>query len=90
MNWDVDLFTDFKRELPHSLEPGLLRELPPLGLGDPFLREDVGETQRAPPPAAAAADGGDEVDMADRAAGDLRGGGGAEDSNGGRGDRGEK
>lgn len=65
-------------ELPHSLEPGLLRATPPLRLGDPFLREDGGEMQRAPPPtpAAAAAEGGDEVgdevDMADRATGDPR------------------
>jgi hypothetical protein len=56
-----------------------LRATPPLRVGDPFLREDVGEMQRAPPPSAAAVEGGeevgDEVDMADRGTGDPRGDG---------------
>jgi hypothetical protein len=53
-----------------------LREPPPLRLGDPFLREDVGETQRAPPPPPPPqVGGGDEVDMANCRTGDPRRGG---------------
>jgi hypothetical protein len=54
-----------------------LRATPPLRLGDPFLREDGGEMQRALPPSASAAEGGDEVgeevDMENRATRDPRG-----------------